>query len=412
MRWKWILGILTGVIIAFLIVIIIIVSNYDFNKFKPQITSIAKEYTGRELTIAGDIKIGISLYPTLEVNNIAFQNAAWGSRPEMVTVKHIEIRVALPPLIWGDISVENLLLIEPDYIIEIDKNGITNMEFEVPGKPPKEAEEKESEEQPAAFFGLKDISVKNGKLTFYDHRDNSKHVLILERYTRKAADFKAESEMKLVGTYNNYPIKVQGKTGSLAHIFDLSKKWDFHLSADAFDSNITVTGSILDVMNLKGIDLNLSVKGDDLARLEKVTSKPLPVKGPFSVSGHLVSSTSDKIEVSEISILLGESNIGGSVTIDQLSEKPRITANLTAETLDLRPIIAQKAEKTSDTQKKTTKSKQKSDKVFPNTPLQLEGLHQVNANIDLRAQQILLSKLVLNNFKTKIIEILILFFSI
>ena len=403
MRWKWILGIPAGVVLAFLIIIIIIVSTYEFNKLKPQITGIVKEYTGRELTIAGDIKLGLSLYPTLEMNNIAFQNATWGSHPEMVTIKQIEIQVALLPLIRGDIKVKNLLLIEPDYIIEIDKSGKTNMEFEVPEKPPTEAEEKVPEEHIAAIFGFKDISVKNGKLTFYDHRDNSKNVLILEEYIRKAADFRAESEMELLGSYNNYPIKVQGKAGSLANIFDFSEKWDVHLSANAFESNITVTGSILNVMNLKGIDLNLSVKGDDLARLEKVTRKPLPIKGPFSVSGHLVASTLDKIEISEISILLGESKIGGSVTIDQSSEKPRITANLTAETLDLRSIIAQEAEKTYDTQKKTTKSKQKSDKVFPNTPLQLEGLHHVNATIDLRAKQMLLPKLALDNFKTKVI---------
>ena len=190
MRWKWILGITAGVVLTFLIIIIIIVSTYEFNKLKPQITGIVKEYTGRELTIAGDIKLGLSLYPTIEMNKIAFQNATWGSRPEMVTIKQIEIQVALLHLIRGDIKVKNLLLIEPDYIIEIDKSGKTNMEFEVPEKPPTEAEEKVPEEHIAAIFGFKDISVKNGKLTFYDHRDNSKNVLILEEYIRKAADFR------------------------------------------------------------------------------------------------------------------------------------------------------------------------------------------------------------------------------
>jgi uncharacterized protein involved in outer membrane biogenesis len=66
MRRKIILGVLTGVILACFFVIIVVVSTYDYNKFKPMITGIAKKYTGRKLTIAGDIKVKISLSPTLE----------------------------------------------------------------------------------------------------------------------------------------------------------------------------------------------------------------------------------------------------------------------------------------------------------------------------------------------------------
>lgn len=401
MRWKWILGILTAAILAVFIAIVMILSTYDFNKLKPRITGIAGEYTGRELKIAGDIDLAITLYPTLVVSDIAFQNAAWGSRLNMVTVERVEIQVALLPLIRGEVRVENLRLVKPDCIIEVDKTGKNNMEFEVPEKSAADAQKEEPEDQVAAFFGFKDITMKDGMVTFYDHRDKSKNILIVQECVREAADFRAESEMRFVGSYNDYPIKVQGKIGSLVNIFDPAQKWSLDLSVEAFESHITVTGSILDVKNLKGIDLKLAAKGEDLTRFEKSVQKSLPVKAPFSVSAHLVAFTGDQFKVSDISLLLGNSEISGSVAIDQSARKPNINAKLISETLDLRPVIDRAGRTESDALKSTPASQKKSDNVFPNTPLRLEGLHQINAEIDFKAKQVLLAKIALDNFKTR-----------
>jgi uncharacterized protein involved in outer membrane biogenesis len=59
MRWKWILGILAGLILAFVITIYIIISSYDFSRLKPLITAEIKNATGRELTIGGNIEVKI-----------------------------------------------------------------------------------------------------------------------------------------------------------------------------------------------------------------------------------------------------------------------------------------------------------------------------------------------------------------
>jgi len=86
MRWKRILGISAAVIVAVIVTVYIIASSYDYNKFKPKTTDLAKQYTGRDLTIGGDIELGLSLFPTLVVNDVTFQNASWGTRPQMAQV--------------------------------------------------------------------------------------------------------------------------------------------------------------------------------------------------------------------------------------------------------------------------------------------------------------------------------------
>jgi len=62
MRWKWILGISAAAIIAVFVTVYIIASTYNYNKFKPRITALAKQYTGRDLTLGGDIELGLSLF--------------------------------------------------------------------------------------------------------------------------------------------------------------------------------------------------------------------------------------------------------------------------------------------------------------------------------------------------------------
>ncbi len=399
MRWKWILGICAAVIIALFITINIILLSYDYNKFKPRITGIVKEYTGRELTLAGDIDLGIGLYPTLEVEDIALQNATWGSRPKMITVKRAEVQVGLLALLLGNISIERIFLIEPDYIVEINKTGKSNMEFDTQQKPASEAHKKESEDSVLALFGFKEISVKNGKLTIHDHRDNTTDVLFLEKYTRQAAGFKSDSEMEFTGSYNDIPIKVQGKIGPLDHIFDPAEKWDLDLLTEAFDTEVRITGSIQDVRKPAGIDVKISARGDDLARFEKIAGKPLPVKGPFIVSGRLVAPTLENIEASDILIQLGESKMQGSAAVDQSAKKPRIAAKLISEILDLRPILAQAEQKAGGSGEKAPKPEKKPDKIFPNTPLELGGLQAVDATIDLQIKQMLLPNLALDNFK-------------
>jgi len=60
MRWKWILGISLAVIVALIVTAYIVIASYDFNKFKPLIADLAKQYTGRDLILGGDIELGRS----------------------------------------------------------------------------------------------------------------------------------------------------------------------------------------------------------------------------------------------------------------------------------------------------------------------------------------------------------------
>ena len=237
MRWKWIVMGVCGLIVVLIIAVVVILSTYNFNSLKPQITKAAKEATGRELTLGGDIRLKISLTPALVVENVSFQNAPWGSRPEMAKIKRFEVQVALIPLISKRIELKRLILVEPDILVETDKSGKSNLEFETP---PKAVSEKRKEDVPAKkemklpALVVNELRITKAQVTYRDGRSGKTMVVALETLTAAVAGLESPVTLKLKGAYNSEPFEAEGTLGPLAALTGEGKPWPLQVTAKAF----------------------------------------------------------------------------------------------------------------------------------------------------------------------------------
>ena len=110
-----------------------------------------------------------------------------------------------------------------------------------------------------------------------------------------------------------------------------------------------------------------------------------------------VSSSEKVVEVSDLLMVLGDSQIQGTVKVTRTAKRPRIEAKLTSKQIDLRPMLAE--DKASDgTPKQPAAAGPKKDKVFPDTPLQLDALLLVDALVHLTATRILTPHLAFDDF--------------
>ncbi len=96
---------------------------------REQIKAEAKKATGRDLIIGGDLSL--QLLPSVMVNmkDVRFANVEGGSRPNMVNLKELRTHVALLPLLSSEVEVREFVLVEPDILLEVDKNGRANWAF-------------------------------------------------------------------------------------------------------------------------------------------------------------------------------------------------------------------------------------------------------------------------------------------
>jgi uncharacterized protein involved in outer membrane biogenesis len=401
MRWKWILGIFAAVVVVLFVVVYFIAASYDYNSLKPLITDTTREYTGRELTLAGDVNLKFGLPPTLEINDVAFQNASWGSQPKMAQVKYMLVKVSILPLLRGEVVVNRLILLQPKFILEVNKSGQTNLNFEIPKEATSQQSEDTSTDEGTTQFELKEVEIKDGEIAYKDHRSGKTETITIADLELKSPLFGSGADIDLKGSYNKTPYQLKGNIGLVSKALKSNEKWPLKLEAEAFKTKVSVEGSIQDLMTARGIDLKLDIEGDDLAEFEKFTGKPLPVAGPFGLSGHFVSPSDNEVQVSDLLVVLGESQIEGTVKVTRADKRPLIEAELTSKKLDLRPVLADK--KASDgKQKQPAGADAGKDKVFPAQPFDLSALQIFDAKISLRVDQVIGLISALDNYHSEI----------
>ena len=412
MRWKLILGILGGIIVILLVVFYIILSSYNFNYLKPQITKVAKDATGRELTLGGDIRLKVSFTPALTVDNVSFQNAPWGSRPELAKVKRFEAQVALFPLLSKNLVVKRLILVEPDILVETNAAGKSNLEFE---KEKKEAPAKPKEEAPASGKGplaaltVDELRVTNGRVIYRDGKSGKTTLVTLENLALTSPGAGSPVKMKAKGAYEREPFEAEGTLGPLAGLMGPGKPWPLNVTAKAFGVTLTLEGSIKDVQAQKGIDLGFSVKGNDLASLGKFTGKPMPVKGPFEIAGRLSDPAAKTYKVSNLKVDLAGNDLGGTVEANVATSRPRISAVLSSKKLDMRSFMGEEAGKEPSKPaggkpaETPAKAQTPREKIFPNDPLPIEPLKQVDATVKFQGEKVLLPRMAMENLNVDMV---------
>jgi uncharacterized protein involved in outer membrane biogenesis len=158
-----------------------------------------------------------------------------------------------------------------------------------------------------------------------------------------------------------------------------------------------VMGTVENLTAIKGINLSFDIQGEDIAHLKKITGKPMLYNGPFSVSGNAVALSEKSYKIFGLKAFIQESDLNGSIEINLEDKTPRITADLRSEKLDLRPLFPKKGSKPGEPGKDSDKLPARKTKVFSDTPLPLEMLKQVDADIELNAKQLLLTLLFLSD---------------
>ena len=102
MRALKILGIVVVVVVVLVGGALAFVQTQDFSKYQGVFRDEVKKATGRDLVIKGPLDISMGLSPSVKVSDVTFQNASWGSRPEMAKIKELDVELQLIPLILGN----------------------------------------------------------------------------------------------------------------------------------------------------------------------------------------------------------------------------------------------------------------------------------------------------------------------
>jgi len=385
---KWILVTGAVLIVVLIVTVCAILLSYDYNEFKPQIAKAVWNATGRELTIGGDIKLKLGLIPAIVLTDIKFQNAPWGTRTDLAKIRYFEIQVALLPLLKRNIEVKQLIIVEPEIVIETNKHGKSNLVFTAPQKPipPPEEETTSAVYLPLlAAFTFNKTQIKNGYFLHRDGYSGKTHKVKVKLLTASAASIGGPVKISINGDYHNQPFNVTGTIAPPATLLNSDKAWSLNLIVKALKATVTLDGSVKNIKTPRGFDLGFRIKTRNLKKSSQLAGKTVPLKEPFEMAFRATKIGLKAYRLSDFKATLGRNALSGSIDINLVKKTPWIKAMLLSKKIDLRPYLSDS-----------------SNSSFSVYPLLLGALKHAEGTVKIQADRFLLLRLALNHLTAKI----------
>ncbi len=338
-----------AVLVAILIAGLVIgPSFFSWNDHKAEIIAAFHDATGLQLAINGDISLRIIPTPALSVRDIGLAGGGGTGAPDILTLKALEVRVALAPLISGEIQVTSVRLIQPHLMLEVAAGGRANWQFETPVTGSTTGTDKsggDGASAPGLNLSLEKLAIEGATVIYRDHRDGTEERLENINLDGSAASlrgpyrFTGDATVRAVRAARDIPISFDLSVDALAEKKPLGIRLSLKLAGDTaaavfsghlrdLDTAPRLTGQLdLTAKSATAVHKTLLRKGDAPALLDQ------PVRLKTSVDLSAKAAT-----LNDIDLAFGPMQGGGAMSAT-FGETPTYDLALAISRLDLDRLL-------------------------------------------------------------------------
>jgi len=160
---KILAGLVGGIIVLIVVVLLGVWLLIHPNEYKGRIEAAARQSTGRELLLKGDIKLSVFPWIALELGPASLGNPpGFGAEP-FLAFNRAAVRVRLLPLLSKRLEIDKVVLDGLDLRLRKNAQGVGNWEnFGQTQKPAPGSDTTQS----GSFAGLAGIHVTNGRVSY------------------------------------------------------------------------------------------------------------------------------------------------------------------------------------------------------------------------------------------------------
>jgi uncharacterized protein involved in outer membrane biogenesis len=249
---------------------------HDEDFLKARLSAFVLDRTGRELTVDGTLSLDLGRQTTIEARGVRFENAAWASPADMVSLGHVRVTIDVPSL-FGEVPVIRSLLLE-DCAVHLAENaeGAANWDVlaEASDEPP-------AEQEPATGLPvlLLDTHLRECRLS-HDAPQREQPLTV-------AAD---ELALQLVdgnrwqgsgrGRIDQDPLSFTARMEPAGAFLD-DQPMEYELELLAGQVALRSSGSVQNPRTGRGADLDFDFNGPEMAQVLERFKLPLLSEGPF-----------------------------------------------------------------------------------------------------------------------------------
>ena len=313
---KFVYGIL--VFLALVVAALFLVPSFlDWEGFKPEITERLEAITGRELAIDGPLKVSILPTPKFEATDLRLANVAGAADPDMARIESLELRLALGPLLGGEIAVTGLEMVEP--VIELQRlpDGRPNWLFEGVPAPARGEGAAGEPESGLELTRLDSATITNGTIVYHhaDGRPSERIEGIDATLSARSLDgpFRGDGTFAVRGR----PVTFQLATSTLRDGGTMSISVEAIFGGER--GRALFEGVVRGDGEMPAFDGNVRIEAADLGALLSALAVDLgalpaaPLAAEFDARGAL-SVSAEAIAADELQVRLGESQATGALS--------------------------------------------------------------------------------------------------
>jgi len=390
-RWKWVLAILAILIFSSTFAAFAILSSVDFNTLKPLVAQVVKQETGRDLEIRGAIDFKLGFRPSLVINDLLFQNAPWASRPEMVKIRRVEAKILVLPLLKREIHIARLVLLEPDILLEREKSGKWNFEFERSEGSSQKRTTSRCFTFPVTAFHQ--VQVEKGNVSYREAATEAVCRFSIDRFTARSEGVESALVLAFNGSYKGKPLELLGTVGSFLLLKEPGKGCPVDLVLKASSAQLKVQGTIQDMLNLKGLALKVDAEVQSTSQMAAFLGTTPPVEfGPLQATVSISDEGGKIYKLSDFRVSSKAGDAKGSLTLSMGDKRPKLFGAVTSQGVDLNPFL-----NGGKTRQAKTESSTRKIRIFPNDPLPLDIPKGFDVQLKFEAGQVRLAQLPLTN---------------
>lgn len=344
-----VLIILAGLLVALVASVLIVPGFMNWNQYRALIQSEAAAATGRAVEIDGDIRIQLIPAPRLVIENARLANIEGASSADMVTLKRLEVHVALAPLFSGAVRVQSVILVEPEVRLEILENGRNNFTFKPqPKAVPATGSASPAPQTPAAptppggglfnfqpELSIDNFTIERGRVSFRNAADGRTETIENLNGRFAMAALKGPWEASGSAVVRGIPLSFLGSTGAIVQGRTLP--FNFDLTAIPGAVRAQFSGAVTNMQAQPSVKGKLAISGKNLeaflSALAGVPASGGALARPFGIEANVVASNRQS-DISDIAVRFTDTQLSGAIKLKS-GKATEIEISLAANRLDL-----------------------------------------------------------------------------
>lgn len=289
-RWAKYTLILIGIVFIFsLMLVTAALMVFDDDDYRKAAVWGIERYTGYRMIIEGSFAVNLSAEPSLTADRIRFDAVSGGPSPPVKSIGHVNVTIALKPLLLGTVVVKAM------HIADVD---IEDVDIQ--------PQKKDKFQRTRSRSGIKipifeSLTLEDIKLT-----DSSRKMRFqLNRLSIDDVDDTGPLDVMGDGFLNGTDFQIDGQLSAPSDIFDRQQPYALDLDLNFAGLSVSVSGTLADRDDNNRLDLQVAAAGRDLTNLLKMDRMDIPSPVHLKFNAKLSGSLA-KPRVSDLNLTISD----------------------------------------------------------------------------------------------------------